>query len=128
MSTSAQQTPPETFNAPDHPRKGSRVGKIVWVILALFVAFLATGVYLPPHVHLSVPKLLAIWLGGTVLGYVGVRLGDAVRRIAKPDVIVTAGGISDALWARICWSIGPQSIGLFLGSVAGTSILAGWIA
>ncbi|MGP3659705.1 hypothetical protein ACTU9R_22285 [Burkholderia gladioli] len=128
MNTSADQTSVQAAEAtPGRPRK-SRVAKVIWLVLALLIAFLATGIYLPPHIHLSVPKFFAIWLGGTLLGYVGVRLGDAVRRVARPDVIVTPGRVSDALWARICWGIGPQIVGLYLGAVTGTSILVGWLA
>jgi len=127
MNTSAQQTPTQAANETNGSRKGSGVARVVWAILSLFVALLATGVYLPPHTHLAVFALLLIWWGGALLGYLGARLGDAVRRIARPNVIMTTDGVSDALWARICWGIGPQTVGLFLGSVTGTSILVGWV-
>jgi hypothetical protein len=118
------QTPKVTGQSP----RRSRIAKTVWFMLALLVAFIATGIYIPPHVHLSVARLLAIWLGDALLGYVGVQLGDAVRRIARPDIIVATGGVSNALWARICQCIGPRIVSLYLGAVAGTSILAGGIA
>ncbi|TGP44890.1 hypothetical protein EN871_09930 [bacterium M00.F.Ca.ET.228.01.1.1] len=127
MNSTANQTSATTSQTAG-PRQRSRLATALWIVLALVIALVATGIYLPPHVHLSVPKLLAIWLGGAFLGYIGVRIGDGVRRIARPDVIVTTGGVSDALWARICWGIGPQIAGLYLGAVTGTSILVGWLA
>ncbi|MDN4574795.1 hypothetical protein DBB29_19520 [Pandoraea cepalis] len=108
--------------------KRSRLGTVIWVALAIIVAFFAVGVYLPPHAHRMAVKFLFLWPVGACLGYLGVRVGDAVRRIFKPDVIIVRGGISDAIWARICWAIGPQIVGLYLGAVTGTSIVAGWTA
>ncbi|MCI3206415.1 hypothetical protein DBA20_15755 [Pandoraea capi] len=67
-------------------------------------------------------------MAGSVLGYIGVRLGDGVRRVMQPDVLVTSARISEAMWTRICWAIGPQTVGLYLGAVTGTSILADWIS
>ncbi|WP_201446483.1 hypothetical protein [Burkholderia gladioli] len=130
MNTSKDQSD-NTMNTRERtalPIRRNKAGTAAWIIIGLFVAFLATGIYLPPQVHLTVPKLLIIWLGGAFLGYIGVRLGDAVRRVARPDVIVTPGRVSDALWARICWGIGPQIVGLYLGAVTGTSILVDWLA
>ncbi|MGS1019424.1 hypothetical protein [Burkholderia glumae] len=129
MNTSKDQSD-DAMNTQERialPIRRHKAGTAAWIIIGLFVAFLATGIYLPPQVHLSVLKLLVIWLGGAFLGYIGVRLGDAVRRVARPDVIVTPGRVSDALWARICWGIGPQIVGLYLGAVTGTSILVGWL-
>ncbi|WP_124597037.1 hypothetical protein [Burkholderia stagnalis] len=121
--TNAPAATPETLPAV----RRSRLGTAIWIVVALVVAFFAVTVYLPPHAHLMPIKLFFLWFAGTLLGYIGVRLGDAVRRIAKPDVLVVSGGVSDALWARICWAIGPQIVGLYLGAVTGTSILVGWI-
>ncbi|WP_143028339.1 hypothetical protein [Burkholderia orbicola] len=106
----------------------SKLGTAAWIIVALFIALLATGVYMPQHPSHPALKFLFLWFGGAWLGYIGVRLGDGVRKIFRPDIIVTSGGISDAIWARMCWAIGPQCVGLFLGAVTGTSILAGWIS
>ncbi|TGT16751.1 hypothetical protein EN817_32220, partial [Mesorhizobium sp. M3A.F.Ca.ET.174.01.1.1] len=81
MNSTANQTSATTSQTAG-PRQRSRLATALWIVLALVIALVATGIYLPPHVHLSVPKLLAIWLGGAFLGYIGVRIGDGVRRIA----------------------------------------------
>jgi hypothetical protein len=120
-------TPIATDGQTRTPRKKNRIGTMLWTIVALFVAFLAAGVYTPQHSHLAISTFLTVWLGGAFLGLLGARIGNAILRIARPDVIVTSGGISDVLWVRICWSIGPQLVGLYLGAVSGTSILVGWV-
>lgn len=127
MSSSGNDTN-ASATATIHITKRSRLGTATWIITALFVAFLAVAVYMPLHAHHAIAKFLFLWLGGAWLGYIGVRLGDGVRRIFRPDIIVTSGGISDAIWARMCWAVGPQCVGLFLGAVTGTSILVGWIS
>lgn len=118
---------PEAEARPSPAIRRSRLGTVVWVVLAFAAAFIATGVYLPQHSHLLAVKFFFLWFGGTLLGYIGVRVGDAVRRIARPDVIVVAGGVSDALWARMWWAVGPQIAGLYFGSVVATSLLADWL-
>lgn len=122
--TNAPAATPETLPA----ARRSRLGTAIWIVVALVVAFFAVAVYLPPHAYLMPLKFFFLWFAGTSLGYIGVRLGDAVRRIVKPDVLIVSGGVSDAIWARICWGIGPQIVGMYLGAVTGASILAGWIS
>ncbi|AJE99141.1 hypothetical protein [Pandoraea apista] len=109
-------------------QRRSKLGASVWLAVAFVVAFFATSVYLPRHSSHFVVKFFALWAIGTLLGYVGIRCGDAVRRVFQPDILIVKGGISDAIWVRLCWSIGPQTVGMFLGGVTGTSIVAGWIA
>lgn len=129
MSSPGHQTNTSTATAEAIPATGrSRLGTVIWIVVALVVAFFAVAVYVPPHSHLMPLKFLCLWFTGTLLGYIGVRLGDAVRRIAKPDVLIVSGGVADALWARLCWGVGPQIVGLYVGAVTGTSILVGWFA
>ncbi|NTZ07000.1 hypothetical protein [Burkholderia metallica] len=129
MNTSGDQTGSATTTQAQiaSPIRRSKLGTAAWIIVALFVALLATGVYIPQHPSHPALKFLFLWFGGAWLGYIGVRLGDGVRKIFRPDIIVTSGGVSDAIWARMCWAVGPQCVGLFLGAVTGISILAGWI-
>ncbi|WP_144030079.1 hypothetical protein [Burkholderia sp. AU16741] len=129
MSSSGSDTNASAATPAANPiAKRSRLGTATWIIGALFIALLATGVYMPQHPSHPALKFLFLWFGGAWLGYIGVRLGDGVRKIFRPDILVTSGGISDAIWTRMCWAIGPQCVGLFLGAVTGTSILAGWIS
>ncbi|VVE51843.1 hypothetical protein [Pandoraea anhela] len=113
--------------ASTQPRR-NRTARWIWAIVCAVVAFFAVSVYLSPKSHAFPLKYLCLWIAGSILGYIGVRLGDGVRRIMQPDVLVTSARVSDAIWTRICWAIGPQIVGLYLGTVVGTSILVDWIA
>ena len=46
---------------------------------------------------------------------VGMTLGAALRLWLMPDTIITQGGMSDMMKARLFWLIGPQCIGWFIG-------------
>ncbi len=119
----------ETSNNPvNTPAKKSRLGTALWMIVSLLISFMATAADMPPHARHLVPKLLFVWIAGALLGIVGVRIGDALRRAAKPDIIITSGGLQGILGARIFWSVGPQTVGLLIGTVAGCSILMEWVA
>ena len=69
-------------------------------------------------------KTFAVILA-TILGVIGVLIGDALRRFVKPDFIFTTGGFAQLLWIKIFWRVGPQLIGLFLGVFFGFSIVLG---
>ncbi|WP_276679880.1 hypothetical protein [Thalassolituus oleivorans] len=68
-------------------------------------------------------KLLAFILGAS-LGVVGAILGDAIRRFAAPDIMLTSG-MGSLIWQKIFWRIGPQSIGCFIGISLGASLVLG---
>lgn len=63
-------------------------------------------------------KLLAI-LVGALFGWIGAIIGDALRKIAQPDAVITSGGLLHLLWLKLFWQIGPQSIGVVLGVALG---------
>lgn len=62
-------------------------------------------------------------LAGTVLGVGGALLGDAIRRFAHPDAVLTNGGIMQLLWIKVFWAVGPQIIGLVVGSALGIGLV-----
>ncbi|VXC72762.1 conserved membrane hypothetical protein [Enterobacterales bacterium 8AC] len=45
----------------------------------------------------------------------GMTLGAVLRLWLMPDAIITQGGMSDMMKARLFWLIGPQCIGGFVG-------------
>ncbi|WP_148662185.1 hypothetical protein [Paraburkholderia phytofirmans] len=97
------------------------------MIIAILISFMATAANMPPHTpHLAL-KFVFVWIAGVLLGIVGVRIGNALRRAAKPDIIITSGGLQGMLGARIFWSVGPQTVGLLIGTVVGCSTLMGWV-
>lgn len=63
-------------------------------------------------------KLLAILIG-TLFGWVGAMIGDALRKIAQPDAVFTSGGLLQLAGLKLFWKIGPQSIGVVLGVALG---------
>lgn len=67
-------------------------------------------------------KLLA-FLVGSVLGWIGALIGDAIRRFAHPDAVWTSGGMTSLIWIKVFWAIGPQVIGLVSGVAAGCSMI-----
>lgn len=48
-------------------------------------------------------------------GFIGVLLGDLIRRFAIPDMVFTTGGFFQLLKTRLFWMCGPQLIGMTIG-------------
>ncbi|MOA42174.1 hypothetical protein D3C78_1642030 [compost metagenome] len=67
-------------------------------------------------------KCVAV-VAGSVLGWGGAMIGDAIRRFAHPDAVFTNGGILQLVWIKIFWALGPQVIGLFIGVALGASLV-----
>jgi len=67
-------------------------------------------------------KCMAV-LVGSVLGWGGALIGDAIRRFAHPDAVFTNGGILSLIWIKVFWALGPQLIGLFIGVFSGAAIV-----
>lgn len=60
---------------------------------------------------------------GSVLGWIGAMIGNAIRRFAHPDAVFTNGGILQLIWIKVFWALGPQIIGLFIGIALGESLV-----
>lgn len=119
----------ETSNNPvNTPARKSRLGAVLWTIIAILISFFATAADMPPHIQHLALKFFFVWIAGALLGVVGVRIGNALRRAAKPDIVITSGGLQGMLMARIFWTVGPQTVGLLIGTVVGCSTLFGWVA
>ncbi|THG82999.1 hypothetical protein E5198_08540 [Pseudomonas sp. A-1] len=67
-------------------------------------------------------KCMAV-VAGSALGWGGAMIGDAIRRFAHPDAVFTSGGILQLVWIKIFWALGPQVIGLLIGSLVGVSLM-----
>ncbi|SDI42251.1 hypothetical protein SAMN05216466_122121 [Paraburkholderia phenazinium] len=106
----------------------SRLGAVLWTIIAILISFMATAANLPQHTRHLALKFVFVWIVGALLGVVGVRIGNTLRRAAKPDIIITSGGLQGMLGAKIFWSVGPQTVGLLISTVVGCSTLMGWLA
>ena len=114
-------------NQVNNPARKSHLGALLWAIIAILISFMATGADMPQHTQHLALKFFFVWIAGALLGVAGVRIGNALRRAAKPDIIIS-GGLQGMLGAKIFWSIGPQTVGLLVGTVVGCSILMDWVA
>ena len=106
-------------------------GEIVcWCLLALIISIIVGAI--------SEPKDAGFWrrtalivvgiVGGTPLGTIGALIGSFLRKIAAPDFIMTSQGMSGLLKERIFWAIGPQSIGMLIGTLLGCYLTVGKLA
>lgn len=53
---------------------------------------------------------------GIPCGAIGGAIGNAIRLLTHPDVIITSGGVWPILMQKIFWSVGPQYFGIFTGT------------
>jgi hypothetical protein len=60
---------------------------------------------------------------GAAFGLGGAMIGDAIRRFALPDSFFTSGGIGSIIWTKVFWAIGPQVVGLVIGTALGIGII-----
>ena len=110
------------------PVRKSRIGTVIWTLLALVISFVAAASNLSPHMSHAGLKFSFVWIAATLFGVIGVQIGDALRRALKPDFIITTGGFQGLLVAKLFWWMGPQCAGLLIGSVIGGGLLWDWIA
>lgn len=61
---------------------------------------------------------------GSILGFIGAMIGDAICRFARPDAVFTQG-FSGLVFAKLFWILGPQLIGLVVGTLLGISLVLG---
>ena len=60
-------------------------------------------------------------LVGTLLGWGGALLGDAICRFARPSAVFTTGGFFSLVFTKLFWIAGPQLIGMGIGVMLGMS-------
>ena len=64
-----------------------------------------------------------VFFGGMICGSIGMSIGNAIRKFAKPDFLITNGGISDIIRLKLFWMYGPSAIGGVIGWVLGVHLL-----
>jgi hypothetical protein len=96
---------------------------IIYAILAV-VFGLAYAIW-PPGSFGFFSRIF-IFIFATIFSFVGILIGDAVRKIAIPDSIFTTGGIFAILKQKLFWFIGPQLVGALIGGSIGSAIIR-WI-
>ena len=106
--------------------RGYRVERtmLIWAGLAVALAILMCTVNSSAMVLRAgfFAKLIAI-IVGSVLGFIGAVIGDAIRKFAQPDAVFTSGGVLQLIWVKVFWKVGPQVIGLVLGVALGSSLV-----
>ncbi|GAC1036964.1 hypothetical protein thsps117_17210 [Pseudomonas sp. No.117] len=113
-----QHSPPEESFPSFNP------GLIGWGIAALALGILSVTFNTSAMVLGAglLAKCFAV-VAGTVLGWIGAVVGDAIRKFAHPDVVFTTGGLLSLLWIKIFWRVGPQLIGLVGGVMVGCALV-----
>lgn len=94
---------------------------VITVAVALFCGFVIKTPEHRPDPGTGLRLLAGIVAIPT--GFIGLLIGDFLRRAVMPDAIFTTGGFFGLLKARLFWGIGPQAIGLFIGVAIGASIV-----
>lgn len=97
---------------------------LIWGVAALGLSIFSI-VYNTAGMVLSAGILAKLFAGlvGTVTGTLGALIGDAIRKFAKPDMMFTTGGMGSLIWIKLFWMIGPQSVGLFIGTFLGIALV-----
>lgn len=116
-------------NQPQHPTSEDSLPPFNPILIGWGIAALALGI-LSVTFNTSamvlgaglLAKCFAV-LVGTVLGWIGAVVGDAIRKFAHPDAVYTSGGLLSLLWIKIFWRIGPQLIGLVAGVMVGCALV-----
>lgn len=94
----------------------ARTLKSLLICLGIFVVLTGMAVF-SSQIYLGFFGYLAMLIVGTATTTVGVVIGDAIRRLAKPDLVFAADGV-DLLRKKVFWLVGPQAIGWFVGYIA----------
>lgn len=108
----------ESKNLPVNPSViGWGIASVIFTILAL------TFNDSPLVLGASFFAKFMAFMVGSVLGWIGALIGDAIRKFASPDAIYTQGGVASIVWAKLFWICGPQVFGLLAGVFIGLAIV-----
>ncbi|MGE0429381.1 MAG: hypothetical protein AB7P11_15365 [Hydrogenophaga sp.] len=100
---------------------------VLYAVVCTGIVAVATGVAIfSPKVQLGFFGYIALFVSGSIFTTIGALAGDALRRLAMPDLYVTRG-FTDSIKKRIFWAIGPQAIGWFLGTIATNGFMQNYL-
>ena len=93
---------------------------ILYAVIAAAAALFSACVYDGKVNHRVVVQVsfwvrAGVFIAGTVGGTIGMMLGRFARDLVRPDFIITGGGMSGLVKARLFWALGPQLIGMLAG-------------
>ena len=88
--------------------------------LTIIYAVLAIGVscFLSFNTDMGFFGKLFLAVLMSILGFIGVLLGDLFRKFFCPDFILTSG-LGNMIYQKLFWLAGPQIVG-YLGGMAAT--------
>lgn len=97
---------------------------IAWGIAAFLLTILMISKNNAPAVLAAgfFAKFFAL-IVGTITGWIGALIGNAIRKFVHPDSVFTSGGFFHLLWIKIFWMLGPQTIGLVIGTALGVALV-----
>jgi len=74
---------------------------------------LAIGINLIIYFFMGSSGLFPIWAALLCIpfSFIGANIGNFLRKLVMPSMIITNGGFWSLLQAKIFWKIGPQFIG-----------------
>lgn len=93
-----------------------RTRKQLLICFTIFLVLTVMAVF-SSSIYLGFFGYVAMLIVGTSTTTIGVVVGDAIRRLAMPDLVLAAGGV-DLLRKKVFWLVGPQVIGWFVGYIA----------
>lgn len=95
-------------------------------ICTAIIALITIVAAFSSNVHLGFFGYIALFIVGSIFTTIGVVIGDVFRRAAMPDAYLTTG-FSDSIKKRIFWSVGPQAIGWFIGTIATNGFMQNYL-
>lgn len=103
----------------------------IWIplsIVASFLSIMALGIYMGDAIPKNPSGYAMVFMlaSSIIFGLIGSSIGRALRNFSLPDAVYTNGGMSTLIKTKLFWMIGPQLIGLQIGSIIG--LFAGLIA
>ena len=103
-------------------------GQVIFhaAICTAIIAVITIVALFTPKVHLGFFGFIALFIAGSIFTTIGVVVGDVLRRIAMPDAYLTTG-FADSIKKRIFWSVGPQAIGWFIGTIATNGFMQNYL-
>ena len=88
---------------------------IFYLVLTVVFSFLFCFITAPNGHDFSFGRRLFASIASIPTGFIGVLLGDLIRRLAIPDIVLIRGGLFQLLKTRLFWMCGPQLIGMVIG-------------
>ena len=88
---------------------------LFYLVLTVLLSFLFCFITAPDGQDFSFGRRLFASIASIPTGFIGVLLGDLLRRLVIPDIVFTTGGFFQLLKTRLFWMCGPQLIGMVIG-------------